>query len=234
MTDSYKYAALTINKHINERYAPFGDATFLFKISGNGKVYHASITIPEGSIDGTTSIRMDYGHDYQIEEIGTSRYIPSETPVSVVKNASVNEDQTVTALLSTNKEAEVTFNNNITQYEKFSHATTVVNQVKSGQTKQDVSDPEEIKVPLSMENGTTPLMTDWKFNLGDAANAQDVSFDDSSWVTIDLPHDYSITQEYDANLESESAYLPGGTGWYRKILNIPESLAGKRVTLGLT
>ena len=231
VTDSYKYAALTINKHINERYAPFGDATFLFKISGNGKVYHASITIPEGSIDGTTSIRMDYGHDYQIEEIGTSRYIPSETPVSVVKNASVNEDQTVTALLSTNKEAEVTFNNNITQYEKFSHATTVVNQVKSGQTKQDVSDPEEIKVPLSMENGTTPLMTDWKFNLGDAANAQDVSFDDSSWVTIDLPHDYSITQEYDANLESESAYLPGGTGWYRKILNIPESLAGKRVTL---
>lgn len=231
VTDSYKYATLTINKHINERYAPFGDTTFLFKVSGNGKVYRASITIPEGTVDGTTSIRVDYGHDYRIEEIGTARYVPSETPISVVKNASVNADKTVTAMLSTNKEAEVTFNNSMTQYEKFSHAATAVNKVQSKQTEQDVSDPEEIEVPLSMKNGTIPLMTDWKFNLGDAANAQDVSFDDSSWAVIDLPHDYSITQEYDSNLESESAYLPGGTGWYRRTLAIPESLENKRITI---
>ena len=47
----------------------------------------------------------------------------------------------------------------------------------------------------------------------------------------DLPHDYGITQKYSQSNEAESAYLPGGTGWYRKSFTIDRDLAGKRIAI---
>ena len=62
----------------------------------------------------------------------------------------------------------------------------------------------------------------WKFNLGDEENAKTVSFDDSTWRTLDLPHDWSIEGEYNQNNPAgiAGAFLPTGIGWYRKSLNI--------------
>ena len=54
----------------------------------------------------------------------------------------------------------------------------------------------------------------WKFNLGDGS--ADKNYTDASWDEVDLPHDYSIEQEFTTSGEGESGYLPGGTGWYRK------------------
>ncbi len=39
--------------------------------------------------------------------------------------------------------------------------------------------------PASFDEG-------WLFLRGDAANAQDMRFDDSAWRKVDLPHDWSI------------------------------------------
>lgn len=69
----------------------------------------------------------------------------------------------------------------------------------------------------------------WKFLLGDAGNAQEISFDDSRWRDITLPHDYSIEQGYSPNMEAESGYLPGGIGWYRKNFTVPTSTANKQI-----
>ena len=33
---------------------------------------------------------------------------------------------------------------------------------------------------------------DWKFYLGDSKTASNTTFDDTSWRTLDLPHDWSI------------------------------------------
>ena len=71
----------------------------------------------------------------------------------------------------------------------------------------------------------------WKFYLGDAADAQVNSFDDSKWRQVNLPHDYSIEQDYSASMEAESAYLPGGTGWYRKSFTVDEALEGKQLRI---
>lgn len=71
--------------------------------------------------------------------------------------------------------------------------------------------------------------SNWKFFLGNAGNAQEVNFDDSKWRAVSLPHDYSIEQDYSPNMEAESGYLPGGTGWYRKNFTVPKEAATKQV-----
>jgi beta-galactosidase len=72
---------------------------------------------------------------------------------------------------------------------------------------------------------------DWKFIQDDPENAQEISFDDSQWESISIPHDYSITQEYSNSNEAESGFLPGGTGWYRKTFTLPADYAGKTLVL---
>ncbi|MFC3927820.1 family 20 glycosylhydrolase, partial [Streptococcus caprae] len=71
----------------------------------------------------------------------------------------------------------------------------------------------------------------WRFNLGDISGAADKSFDASSWKNLDLPHDFSLIQDYTASGEAESGYKPGGVGWYRKSFTIGEEAAKGRVNL---
>ena len=73
--------------------------------------------------------------------------------------------------------------------------------------------------------------SNWKFYMGAASGAENANFDDSNWRTLNLPHDYSIEQEYTAAGEAESAYLLGGTGWYRKHFSLDESLKGKEIRI---
>lgn len=63
----------------------------------------------------------------------------------------------------------------------------------------------------------------WKFHFGELSNAEARYYDDSSWDEIDLPHDFSITQDYSQNGEAESGYKLGGTGWYRKAFWVSEA-----------
>lgn len=71
----------------------------------------------------------------------------------------------------------------------------------------------------------------WKFYLGNNSSAQNQNFDDSSWQTVDLPHDFSIFQNFTTGGEAESGFLPGGTGWYRKAFTMSERDAQKSVLL---
>lgn len=71
----------------------------------------------------------------------------------------------------------------------------------------------------------------WKFNFGDVTGAEAADFDDSAWEDEQLPHDFSITQEYSNENEAEAGFLPGGTGWYRKTFVLPAEYAGKAVVL---
>ena len=73
--------------------------------------------------------------------------------------------------------------------------------------------------------------SNWKFYLGDASGAETAGYDDSGWRTVSLPHDYSIEQEYTSSGEAESAYLLGGTGWYRKHFTLGSELEGKELRI---
>ena len=70
---------------------------------------------------------------------------------------------------------------------------------------------------------------DWRFLLGDPSEAKNPTFDDGDWRTITLPHDFSVEQDFiDSPELADNAFLPGGTGWYRKSFHVHESRAGKK------
>lgn len=71
----------------------------------------------------------------------------------------------------------------------------------------------------------------WKFILGDSANAQASDFDDSSWRSVDLPHDWSIGGKFNpkAPMGGPGGFLPAGIGWYRLHFDAPSEWADKRV-----
>lgn len=91
------------------------------------------------------------------------------------------------------------------------------------------------------ESPRTFLLFDegWKFILGEKSGAEDPAFDDDSWRSVDLPHDWSIEDlpGTDSPLDPEAVggistgYFKGGTAWYRKVFPAPEEMADKRVTL---
>lgn len=64
----------------------------------------------------------------------------------------------------------------------------------------------------------------WKYQPGDVPTGQAPALDDSSWHDIGLPHSFSIPYFM-------SQDFPVGYGWYRKRLPLPQTIAGKRVSL---
>ncbi|MGC3989750.1 MAG: glycoside hydrolase family 2 TIM barrel-domain containing protein [Chthoniobacteraceae bacterium] len=90
-------------------------------------------------------------------------------------------------------------------------------------------------VPLQKSSAATPaestrsrtmtsLNNGWKFVLGDPAGAGAPSFDDHTWAAVGLPHSFSLPY-----FGSPQFYV--GYGWYRKTLDLPASLKGKRLFL---
>jgi beta-galactosidase len=72
--------------------------------------------------------------------------------------------------------------------------------------------------------------TDWRFLQSDAPGAQSPTFDDSSWKSVNLPHDWSIAGPVDENAPSRAAggFFPTGIGWYRHTLTLAKLDPAKR------
>jgi len=78
--------------------------------------------------------------------------------------------------------------------------------------------------------GKAELINDgWLFRLKDEAEAWKPEFKDSNWRKIELPHDWSIEGTLSPTLASCTGYLPAGIAWYRKKIDIPAELSGKKV-----
>lgn len=102
----------------------------------------------------------------------------------------------------------------------------------AGTESQTSSDKEVVYVNnYSAAKRNVNFNDNWKFYLGDAAGAEQPAFDDSKWEHVNLPHDYSIEQEYSKKMEAESGYLPGGIGWYRKSFTLGKTAENKRVRI---
>lgn len=69
--------------------------------------------------------------------------------------------------------------------------------------------------------------------------AGSTSFSDADWKTIDLPHDWTIELPFknDPDLQSKGFYPLGrkypenSVGWYRRVFDLPNEDAGKRITI---
>ena len=82
----------------------------------------------------------------------------------------------------------------------------------------------------------------WRFKCDSTISASDLSYDDSKWRIVDLPHDWSIEDLPGQNDSSvigpfakssqggtSTGYTVGGTGWYRKEFALDNKQTGKQV-----
>ena len=60
---------------------------------------------------------------------------------------------------------------------------------------------------------------DWRFSRGEqTGEVQQINFDDSSWESVTVPHDWAITGPFDPDANGSTGKLSWrGVGWYRKI-----------------
>jgi beta-galactosidase len=90
---------------------------------------------------------------------------------------------------------------------------------------------------------------EWKFHLGnewgtgeDAINLgvstgpASPKFDDSTWATVNLPHDWAVALPFDRNAPADHGYKPIGSrypensvGWYRRTFTLQAQDEGKRI-----
>lgn len=68
------------------------------------------------------------------------------------------------------------------------------------------------------------LNREWKFALGDFANAQQSSFSDGEWTSTNLPHSFSTPYFMWKDVYS-------GYGWYRKEITMPQAWNGKQINI---
>ena len=63
----------------------------------------------------------------------------------------------------------------------------------------------------------------WRFLQSDAPGAEKPAFNDSAWISVTLPHDWSIAgpPKEDAPSRGAGAFMPTGIGWYRKSFTVP-------------
>lgn len=73
----------------------------------------------------------------------------------------------------------------------------------------------------------------WKFIQQDVSGAEQIDYNDASWRSLNLPHDWSIEGEYNINnpMGAQCGYLPAGIGWYRKTITVPIDWKGKHVEI---
>jgi len=73
----------------------------------------------------------------------------------------------------------------------------------------------------------------WKFYQGDTIAAKSKDFNDISWRSLDLPHDWSIEGKIAPKNPTGGAggYFPAGIGWYRKTFKAPNEWKGRKVSI---
>ncbi|SEN21782.1 beta-galactosidase [bacterium A37T11] len=103
---------------------------------------------------------------------------------------------------------------------------------------------------VAQERQSVDLNDNWKFTKGDVAGAAQPDFDDRKWQKVSVPHDWAIYGPFDKGndlqvvqivqngekVPSEKTGRTGalpymGTAWYRRQLDIPNFVVGKRVVL---
>lgn len=101
---------------------------------------------------------------------------------------------------------------------------------------------EEIGIPVTTADQlvSTQALDSWKFNLISAtANTgysstveAEAGFDDASWRTVSVPHDWSIALEFNSSSPAtyEGGYLDGGDAWYRTTVSVDKQ-NGRRYVL---
>ncbi len=86
------------------------------------------------------------------------------------------------------------------------------------------------------QRSETLLERDWRLIRQDNSAYSDPDYDDSSWQSVTIPHDWSISGSFSESSDEPSGGTTGGliyagTGWYRLHFDVPDYRPGCRVEL---
>jgi beta-galactosidase len=88
------------------------------------------------------------------------------------------------------------------------------------------------ELPASIDRQRLGFDHDWRFFLGQVVGGERPEFDDSTWRTLDLPHDWAIEGRFDKKNNPQMGGLElAGIGWYRKHFRLPEGPPSRRYTI---
>src|SRR6266849_6699227 len=83
---------------------------------------------------------------------------------------------------------------------------------------------EQLEDRRLLNRSVFSLDNSWQFIPQDVPGAQSVSFDDSAWTTVNLPHTWNNLDGQDGG---NNYYR--GVGWYRKHYTVPANLSGQEL-----
>lgn len=71
----------------------------------------------------------------------------------------------------------------------------------------------------------------WQFTQTDSVKMSWFGYNDKTWRTLDLPHDWAVEGDFMATAPSGASggALPGGIGWYRKHFKLSKADKGKKL-----
>ena len=177
----------------------------------------------------------------------TTENVEKETPKDQVTEAKVSEQTVPTEPVTSEvvgTEHEVEKKEEITSTESTSDKKEIsasekqapaLTQDQSAQTeKPELKPATNDEVKQLIEDRKVEFNQNWHFKLN--ANAKDAikpDADVSSWKKLDLPHDWSIYNDFDHDspAQNEGGQLNGGDAWYRKIFKLDEKDLNKNVRL---
>src|SRR5688572_25302575 len=83
---------------------------------------------------------------------------------------------------------------------------------------------------LAQTRSIMPVDSNWRFLKGNAAGAEKVDFNDSTWQTVNVPPDWSVEGQFGEKNPTGAGggYLPSGFAWYRKHFSVAEKDKNKR------
>lgn len=105
------------------------------------------------------------------------------------------------------------------------------------QYQQQVEKTVSANKPLSSFSNQQHVLFNfgWKFkSLNDPEDKADLSspqLDDSSWRTLDLPHDFQFEQPWTKKAKGSRGFKPMCAGWYRKTFRVPQEWKGLDISL---
>ncbi|MCO6492635.1 MAG: DUF4982 domain-containing protein [Phaeodactylibacter sp.] len=87
-------------------------------------------------------------------------------------------------------------------------------------------------VSTAQKRTLATLHDGWKFHPGAQEKGAAPDLDDSAWQPITVPHDWAIAGPFIPDGDGNTGKLPWkGEGWYRRALDIPATMAGRRLYL---
>lgn len=238
----------------NDETINYGDnLTITVTVKDNFRVKDTNITVTENNVEKAftysegkiivENVKGNIVYNIDAAEIHTVTYVLNNI-ISSNKETEITDQDTYTTTLSfsdtiyTNIDITITMGDKDITYSSYDSDTKTIT-VKNPSGDILINAEASTTIIKNHETKLDLMDLDWKFNkLREVStetfdsNMVAANYDDSEWLTITLPYDWSIYNSFDSNVrgnEYESGWLSGGDAIYRTKVTIPSDYKGNRI-----